>query len=839
MLDEESIELATAVDEPKTLAQTYSVNKEHACVGCIFKTRTCGSSGPVDSPFVIVGESPGRNEMLHGVPFVGESGDLLKGVLARLGYTDEYPAPYITNAVKCYPGTKKDQSSLANACKACRANLMAEIRAHPREVILALGAGALWSLTGDFRAKITHVRGTVYPSGLARRGVVACVHPAFLLRGGGSISKFRSDVGLATDLVRHIKRPTYIPSREVVVRSASRISQLHRGLVGRISRGTGTRQVVAADIETEGFRYLEHATMCLGVGWKAHVAYVIPEHLLKAPETKAFMEEPKFEFLWHNGKFDIQFLHKLGVRARVDQDLMLLSYVLDENKGLHDLEQVSNDAVRAPNWKGMLDQYRSSPKASYREIPVPVLHKYLGKDVSATLQSFWVLKAKVDANPHLSKAYNKVLIPGSNFLAKVEYNGIKVDLDKIAANDRRLEAELDSLQKELNGITTLLFSKTININSPVQVATLLYDDLELVTEGPKNTRKDTLEGLPKHDVVRIILAYRKASKARGTYVVNLLDRYTGKTGRTFKQGHIQRDGRVHATYLLHGTVTGRLASRKPNLQNIPRDANLRSQFCADIDNVLYEVDLNQAELRCLAELSGDEGLMAIYLDDEHPGLHHEVSVTLFGPNYTGEHKMRAKAVNFGIVYGRTGASLADEFDLSVDEGNRWVDGWFKRFPRAGEFIQACRNAPLQGLALFTPFGRMRRFGIVNRQNRNSVENEASNFLHQSIASDITLIANAKAVDDSKYRGIPVNVVHDSGLHETEAEPENVRTQIALVKHYMEAEPKLWGLTKVPFKADAKVGTHWGELISESKWIEMITREGSNKKPFENAWTHIL
>lgn len=820
--------LADALTAKQRIAAIYSVNKEHACVGCIFKTRTCGSSGPIDSPFVIVGESPGKNEIAKGLPFIGESGDLLKSFLKRSGYTSEFPEPYITNAIKCWPGHKKDQSSLASACKVCRANLISEIQRHPREVILALGAGALWSLTGDFRAKITQCRGNIYQSPLAKHGIVASVHPAFLLRGGGSLPKFRSDISLATEIMLRIERPKYIPSREVIIRSERRLDQLYRGLHNRAAR-LDQRILVSSDIETSGFRPLEDDILCYGIGWKPHVAYVIPEELVASQASKKFMEDKgsALQFLWHNGKFDVQFFHRRGIKARVDEDLMLCSYVLDENKGLHDLEQVSNDAVGAPNWKGMLDQYLPNRNTSYRAIPRHILHKYLGKDVSATLQSFQVLRARVNAKANLRTAYEKVLIPASDFLAKIESNGIKVDKEKNKENEVRLTQEMKDIQAKLDEFTMQMFNHTVNINSPAQVSALLFDEIGLKYDGKPSTAKDVLESLPPHPAVNLVLAYRKASKAKGTYVVNLYDRLRlGKRGNVLgiKQGHVQKDGRVHATYLIHGTVTGRLSSRKPNLQNIPRDALLRSQFCADEGNILFEVDLNQAELRCLAELSGDEALMAIYLDPEHPGLHHEVSVTLFGPDYTGEHKMRAKAVNFGIVYGRTGASLADEFELPVDEGDRWVQGWFKRFPRAGEFIQDCRNAPLKGLALVTPFGRMRRFGIVNRQNRQSVENEASNFLHQSIASDITLVANAKAAEDPAYKSIPVNIVHDAGIHETKAEYDHVLRQIAVVKHYMEEEPKLWGLKKVPFKADAKLGKYWGQLISPSKfdWSSLVT-----------------
>jgi DNA polymerase-1 len=415
------------------------------------------------------------------------------------------------------------------------------------------------------------------------------------------------------------------------------------------------------------------------------------------------------------------------------------------------------------------------------------------------------------ADKHLIKAYTKVLIPGSNFLARVENNGMLVDLERNQANEVRLTEVLKGIQAKLDSITLAQFNKTVNINSPIQIATLLYEDLNVEKiKGSTSTGKDILAALPKHEVVDLILSYRKGSKALGTYVQNLPSRWKLKP-RKWVIGHIQIDGRVHCVYLLHGTVTGRLSSRKPNLQNIPRDPLLRSQFRAAVGNILFEVDLNQAELRCLAELSGDPGLMAIYLDPEHPGLHHEVSVTLFGPDYTDEDKMKSKTVNFGIVYGRTGISIAEAFDLPAAEGDRWVSGWFKRFPIAADFIRSCREAPLNGKLLVTPFGRKRRFGVVTRQNKNGIQNEASNFLHQSIASDITLVANAKAVDDPRYNSMPINVVHDSGLHETLDDESNLDQQVRIVKTYMEAEAKLWGLNKVPFIADAKVGTHWGEL----------------------------
>lgn len=800
--------------------RTIRVTKQHACENCYFNTRTCGTRGPVDSPFVIVGESPGQNEIDTGQPFSGESGDLLNNVLFKLGYIGkDWPEPYITNAIKCLPSGRKDQASLTAACKSCRGALLKEIASHPRQIILALGNAALWSLTGDFKTKITQVRGNIFPSPYATHGVIASVHPAYLLRGGGSMPKFRSDVALAVEKIQGIARPKYIEGTYSVIANIRKFKKLHRGLVNRAKR-LGRPIEVGADIETSGFSSIVDRILCLGIGWSPKKTYVITDRFIQHPQArlalKAFLEESSeyIKFVWHNGKFDIQFFWTIDINARVDEDLMLLSYTLDENKGLHDLEQVSNDAVGAPNWKAMLEQWLPSKKSSYEVIPRPVLYKYLGLDVGSTLQSYHVLSARVRADKNLKTAYEEVMIRRATpLLARMEFSGIHVDLDKNKQNQERLELILKGIQHELDTITTKKFNRTININSPIQVASMIYDNLGIEkVRGSSSTDKDTLESLPPHQEIKLVLKYRKASKALGTYVQNLVDRVdNSKRTPKIKKGHMKPDGRVHATYLIHGTVTGRLSSRNPNLQNIPRDPLLRSQFRAAPGHVLIEVDLNQAELRCLAVLSGDPDLMAIYLDPDHPGLHHEVSVALFGENYTGEDKMRAKAVNFGIVYGRTGASLAEEFGLSGYEGDRWVDGWFKRFPIAGEFIQESRNAPMKGLALVTPFGRKRRFGVVNSQNKQTIGNEASNFEHQSIASDATLVSNAKVIEDPNYRGKPVNIIHDAGLHEVANDLQEIDDHTRMIIRYMEAEPALWGLTRVPFKAEAKIGTHWGLL----------------------------
>lgn len=806
------------------------------CANCIFRTATCGTRGPVDSSWVIVGESPGKNEIKEGKPFVGESGKMLDQCIrnAFKSVGREPIQPFYTNAIACHP-QGKDAAKLEKGAIACHHRLETEIRKYPRKVILALGNAAAWSLIDDYDIKVTQVRGTVFNDEttqlLASHGILVTVHPAYLMRGTGSYPKFKKDIRTAIQILCDIPLPKYVMSTHHVFNSEEEIDAYHNSLPDNCNLGV--------DIETSGFSHLDDDILCILLGREdvPDKSFVIPEALVPTQATKRILEDRRYRYTWHNGKFDIRFLRSLGdkpgsnvenIDAVVDEDTLLLSYALDENGGIHDLEQVSQDAVNAPNWKNMLDRYRSSKKASYREIPTPILHKYGGLDVSATVQSFSVLKPQVEADRHLKKLYPH-LIRWANFLVEVERNGMLVDKEQVKKLSQRFMVEIKERKERLNVVARGRLGKEINPNSPVQVAELLYDGVKIPKyKNSRSTDADTLDLLPPNPVISMLKEYRKSQKIYSTYVKPLynFDPTSKKTNSSPKGGsnegtrgkHLHTDGHIHCVYKLHATVTGRLGSSEINMQNIPRDPEIRSQFIAKPGRRLVEFDYNQAELRCLAELSRCPDLCAIYLDPDHLGLHHELSVTLFGEGYDDDQKMKAKMVNFGIVYGRTGNSLAEEWHVSLDEGMRWVNGWFKRFPGAKTFIDSCRDAPLKNQTLITPFGRKRRFGVVSWENKNAVQNEASNFPHQSIASDCNLEAAERVFSSfaKEYDAKPCNLVHDSNIWDLPDNDEIVREFGKRVIATMEQVPRDYGLTYIPFVADGKMGYRWGHLVKVKK-----------------------
>lgn len=783
------------------------------CINCVFKGVRVGSKGPIDSPFVIVGESPGIMEIHKKIPFVGPSGALLdtslKTAWEQLGH--QPIEPYITNAFQCLPKDKSPQK-VAAACKSCFPRLNEELLAHPRKLIIALGNAALWSITGDYDLKITRERGKLFKSRYSEMGVLACLHPAFILRGTGSIEQFAGDLKYGIELltqgneaITDYQEPSYtvVDSDELYTRFLAWLNSC---------------ALVAGDIETSGFNPLTDRILCLGVCEAAsplHSWILPPEYI--HPE----IFEGKTRWSWQNGKFDTGFLRQIGCKhARVDEDTMLMSYALNE-RGIHDLDQIASDWLRAPNHKKIIAQYLPNTKTSYEVIPKPVLYKYLALDVCKTAMLTPRMLKALEADPKTEKLYKEVFIPASEYLLDVQSRGLYVDRERVAQNAVEFGAEAAIYKEQLNVISRRVIGIDINPNSPKQLQNLLYRHLKLAPETT-GTGKEVLKKLPPHEAIKALQKYRKVQKALSTYIIPMDEL-------------VQADGCVHTTFLIHGTVTGRLSSRNPNIQNIPRLPSLRGQFIARPGYIYVEADLSQAELRSLAYCSGDPELCRIYTT-EGLSVHDEVRKEIFGDpedwspeqleayferfgitekdveRLLEEQKMIAKNVNFGIVYGITPAGLSEQINRPFHECARYIDAWFRRFPVAKAFIEKCRQSVTKSQTITTQFGRKKRAGYVPRDKIQAAENEASNFPHQATASDITLTTGIRIYKtlQERWGAYIVNTVHDSMLIEVPIDQD--KNEVALyVCAELEKTPILWGITRVPFKADVKVGTRWGNL----------------------------
>jgi len=515
---------------------------------------------------------------------------------------------------------------------------------------------------------------------------------------------------------------------------------------------------------------------------------------------------------------------------------MLMSYALNENKGYHDLDQIAQHWIGAPRHKHMLPKLPTG--ASYREYEPSLLYKYNAIDISKTHAAWFPLRAALREDSHSINEYRTLLIPGSNFVANMQLYGVEADVAAIEKNVELHDREIAEIKAKLNVYANKHMGRDINPGSPKQVKELLYEKMALghPTMSTDENALIAAKRRTEHPIIDIMLDFREVAKRKGTYVANILPDPTRKKNPL---GFIQGDGRVHADYGLHKTATGRLAGSDPNMLNQPRGPLIRSQFIAGKGKIFVEVDLNQAELRSLALMSGDPILMDIYTKNEVSI--HDVTTSAFyaskkdiladpdvaarvrhqlqlhasfpADQIYGEAKMRGKAVNFGIVYGREAYSLSREFDISMAEAQRWIDDWLGLYSGAADFIDYCRRAPLENRTLITVFGRKKRNGAVGRDTLKNLQNEFANFPHQSTASDIMLetAIETQPVLAQRWNAHIWNELYDAIYFECDASDDLLQEAIPYVQEVVTRIPRDRGLLRVPFLGDAKIGYSWGGM----------------------------
>lgn len=758
------------------------------------------------------------------MPFVGQSGKLLSKTLAKAGI-DETQV-YFTNALRCRPPVGTGKAPPREALEACRPRLLSEVGGAPRQLTIGLGNSAVKSLLNNHSLKITSERGKAFQT---EWGVlVAALHPAFILRSFGQYPRFVADFRYAAGFLngQTIRTPGITRYDIVTPSNFDRVA------------GFLTRQpYLAADIETGGFNPRGDLTLVLSVAWTPNRVAVFPINhpldrdrdlwdnpLLPLSEDafRYLLEEPGPRWIWHNGKFDTSFFHALGIKARVDEDCMLMHYALNEQRGTHDLGQLGSDYIGAPDWKSKMIQeavekgYIESKNDSFAKIPPQILYPYNSRDADVTYQLFWELKKELEkpGNEGLVRLYNHLLMEASHFLQEVEAYGIYVGTDHLDQADEVYRARAEVERHDILKVVEPLWDPNayakatrrgmpkggvFNPGSPYHKLYILRDVLGYRIA---NTRKDTLEDLPKNDLVDALLQWMKTNKVITTYIEGV-------------QRRIDHDGRIHCTFMIHGTVTGRLSSRNPNMQNVPRDGYIRNIFQAAPGKKLIEFDYSQAELRVLAVFSDDDFLKEVYYTGRD--LHDEVSKAIF-PGWDKntplgfEQRVRAKFLNFGIAYGRGAKSIHEEFGMPMAEASAMVREWFRRAPKAAKYIEETRRAPQEGRVLKTPFGRRRRFGLVTRDNLVPIQNEAINFPIQSTASDLTLLSAIRMHENlvNRWDAHIVNLVHDSILIEVWEETD-VDAVVEYVKEVMSTLPGKILHTDVPFEVEAKVGKRWGDF----------------------------
>ena len=761
--------------------------------------------GKPDSEFVIVGEAPGKQELVKGVPFIGPSGKLLEKALASAEYSSDLA--YVTNVFHFLPDDGIDDDLMEDH----RPYLLEELGRYPRRVILSLGSTAYRTITGDYRAKITQTCGvarSVDLPGNQSTTLVPALHPAAILRGarGTSQQQWYDNIAYAVSLVKGGSLKSPGNTRYMVCKSREQVVRVIDGLLKYVE--------LAADIETDGLDFQRSSILSLGVSWAKNLCVIFTGDQLRdevlAPHFHKLFDAP-IRWIWHNGKFDVKFINHLGYRASFSDDTMLMHYALDETKGTHGLKQLASDKLGAPDYDKDLLLFIKKKSDSFALIPPVPRHRYNAYDADYTGQLKHVFRQLIDRDPKLAFLYDKLLMPAARMLNRVEEYGFAVDVDAA----EKLRRELEEVKLDLEMRAQGWIGYEFNMASPQQLKKIIYEQLCLKPDPSKyrpgalfseNTSDDSLFLLEDNAFVDLVRQWRDADKVLSTYVLGIINR-------------LGTDGRIHCQFLLHGTETGRLSSKEPNLQNIPVEydsiksynsyaKNVKNILVAPIGCKLISLDYSQLELRMLALLSGEPELKRIYLNDRD--LHSELSLSTFGDT-APHHRSWCKTMNFGVMYGMGEHKMRIMTGASLLESRRIVQSWYARFPIAKRFMDDLAERPVKGENVITPFGRVRRFGMYSPDRVAKATREARATVVQATASDITLLA-ACAIDeyiDRMWSARIVNLVHDNIV--VECPNEYVDECVHLVKEVMESIPRKLLKADIPFTAEAKVGQTWATV----------------------------
>jgi DNA polymerase I len=503
----------------------------------------------------------------------------------------------------------------------------------------------------------------------------------------------------------------------------------------------------------------------------------------------------------HNLKYDIMMLAGEGVPVDGPLfDTMIAAYLLNPNKAGHSLDEVSFEYLLKRK-KAFMEVLKK--RASFADVPVDEAAQYAAEDAALAFELKAVLFEKLKEHG-LENVYFAIEMPLIQVLVDMETAGIRIRADHLDVMSRELAAEIASIEKRIY----FLAGEEFNINSPKQLSSVLFTRLGLSpsrkTKTGFSTGMDVLEELAGvHELPREVLHFRSLTKLKTTYIDALPVLVNTKTGR------------IHSSFNQTVTATGRLSSSDPNLQNIPIKGDwgkrIRAAFIAEEGNLLLSADYSQVELRILAHLSSDEGLISAF--KHNLDIHTRTAAELYGialEQVTPDMRRTAKTVNFGVIYGISSFGLSETLNIDRKEAERYIRQYFDRHPGVKQYIgQLIAAAAEQGFVV-TLFGRKRPIPELRNQNRNIRqlgERLAVNSPIQGTAADIikiAMISIRKRLHVESLRARMILQVHDELLFELpEAELASVQ---AIVKEEMEGVIQL----SVPLRVDIGYGRNWAD-----------------------------
>ncbi|NNL56520.1 MAG: DNA polymerase I, partial [Pseudomonadales bacterium] len=521
---------------------------------------------------------------------------------------------------------------------------------------------------------------------------------------------------------------------------------------------------------------------------------------------KPLLEDAAIKKIGQNLKYDKHVIANHGIALRgIGDDTMLLSYVLNSTASRHDMDSLALAHLGYTTTHFEEVAGKGAKQLTFNQVPLEQAGPYAAEDADITLRLQNVLRDKIEQQPALKKLYAEVELPLLEVICAIESNGALIDSKLLQQQSSELAkrmAELEQQAYELAG-------EEFNLSSPKQLQALLFEKLGLpvikkTPKGQPSTAEGVLQELAlDYPLPKVIIEYRGLSKLKSTYTDRLPEQVNPQTGR------------VHTSYHQAVTATGRLSSSDPNLQNIPirtaEGRRVRKAFIAPPGAQLLAADYSQIELRIMAHLSQDQGL----LDAFNNGLdvHKATAAEVFNigiAEVSTEQRRRAKAINFGLIYGMSAFGLARQLDIGRNDAQQYIDRYFERYPGVLQYMESTRASAAEQGYVETLFGRRLYLPEINSRNgmrRQAAERTAINAPMQGTAADIIKIAMLR-IDQWLASQSPaikmIMQVHDELVFEVpKGELEVVEKTVCRL---MSAAAEL----SVPLVVDAGAGNNWEE-----------------------------
>ena len=578
---------------------------------------------------------------------------------------------------------------------------------------------------------------------------------------------------------------------------------------------------VAVDTETSSLDPHQADLIGISLSTKIGKACYIPighnskksiDKELVLKKIKPLLEDKSIKKIGQNIKFDFIVFFKNGINLTSMEDTMLMSYVLDAGKNRHNMDTLSDIHLnhKTITYKDLVGSGKK--EINFREVDVEKAKDYAAEDADITLRLYkkFFKSLKDEKMINIYEIFEKPMI---KILAFMEIEGIKIDSKFLKILSLKFEKKIEQIQKEVFNIS----KKKFNIGSPKQLGEILYNELKIsdlkkTKKGSFATSATVLEDLAfkGHKFPQLVLDWRQVSKLKNTYSDSLPEHINPQTKR------------VHTSFLLAATTTGRLASSDPNLQNIPIKSedgkDIRKAFIAKKDHILISADYNQIEMRILADLANVKELKKAFKNNVD--IHSLTASQIFNSDIkkiNQDQRRKAKAINFGIIYGISQYGLAKQINVSNHEADEFLKAYFGKFPEIKVYmdhtIKFCRKSGFVN----NIFGRRSHFININDKNyniRNFQERAAINAPIQGSASEIMRLAmirlNKKLNEKKNLKTKMLLQIHDELIFETHKEEVSKVSKIIIEEMSSVAKSEHHAFS-IPLTVDLNTGSNWGML----------------------------